>query len=107
MSSFCRICVSIPQAIQCRFAHSFILICSKSKHENWVKIRDRTSKRFWERVKHPMSHQTVLSDKEAKEEKQYLEAMDKENTFDAELQALSRDIKGLQDSVSRVLKYKM
>lgn len=54
-----------------------------------------------------MSHQTVLSDKEAKEEKQYLEAMDKENTFDAELQALSRDIKGLQDSVSRVLKYKM
>jgi hypothetical protein len=69
-------------------------------HQEWAEIRDRTSKRFWERVKHPRSYQEKLSDKESKEEKEYLEAFEEERRLKAEIEAMESEIQNYEGEVS-------
>lgn len=73
---------------------------SKKEYQEWAAIRDRTSKRFWERVKHPRSYEGKLSDKEQKEEKEYLEAFEEERRLKSQIEALEGEVGNYEDEVS-------
>jgi hypothetical protein len=77
-----------------------INLTSKKEYKEWADIRDRTSKRVWERVKHPRSYQSKLTDKESKEEKEYLEAFEEERRLKAEIEAMESQIKEFESEVS-------
>jgi hypothetical protein len=72
----------------------------KKEFRDLQDIRERTSKRFWVKVKHPVHGKDVLSQKETKEEKEYMEAFAVEQNLKAEIEALDRQIEGLSTDVS-------
>jgi rare lipoprotein A (peptidoglycan hydrolase) len=59
-------------------------------------IRDRASKRLWVKIKHPSSHTEKLTDLEAKEEKEYLQAFAAEQETKARIDVLDGETKSLQ-----------
>jgi hypothetical protein len=88
------------------YLHKLPGLFSKKEYQEWAEIRDRTSKRFWERVKHPRSYQEKLSDKESKEEREYLEAFEEERRLKAEIEAMEGEVASYENEVShRVSRY--
>jgi hypothetical protein len=73
---------------------------SKKEFKDLRNIRERTSKRFWVKLKHPVHGKEVLEQKETKEEKEYMEAFAIEQHLKAEIETLSREMEGLSRDVS-------
>jgi hypothetical protein len=73
---------------------------SKKEYAEWIAIRDRTHKRVWTKISHPRSNKEILSAKEQKEEKEYLEAFAEEQKLRAEKRALEDQVGSMEDEVS-------
>lgn len=72
---------------------------SKKEYAEWIAIRDRTHKRVWTKISHPRSNKEILSAKEQKEEREYLEAFAEEQKLRAEKGALEQQIQQMEDEV--------
>jgi hypothetical protein len=80
--------------------HGFIH--SKKEYKEWIDIRDRTHKRIWTKISHPRSNKEILSSKEQKEEKEYLDAFAEEQKLRAEKETLGVQIRGMDDEVRQL-----
>jgi hypothetical protein len=76
------------------------MVRSKKEYAEWIAIRDRTHKRVWTKISHPRSNKEILSAKEQKEEKEYLEAFAEEQKLRAEKRALEEQVGSMEDEVS-------
>lgn len=71
----------------------------KKEYAEWIAIRDRTHKRVWTKISHPRSNKEILTAKEQKEEREYLEAFREEQKLRAERKALEDQVRDMEDEV--------
>jgi hypothetical protein len=71
----------------------------KKEYAEWIAIRDRTHKRIWTKISHPRSNKEILSGKEQKEEREYLEAFAEEHKLRAEKEALEVQVREMEGEV--------
>lgn len=66
-------------------------IATKKEYDEWITVRDGTSKRMITKILHPRSHETILSEKESKEEKEYLEALKVEKEIESDIALMHKE----------------
>ncbi|KAJ9114981.1 hypothetical protein QFC22_005309 [Naganishia vaughanmartiniae] len=72
---------------------------TKKEYKEWIEIRDRTHKRIWTKISHPRSNKEILSSKEQKEEKEYLDAFAEEHKLRAEKETLDGQIEEMEGEI--------
>ncbi|KAJ9111334.1 hypothetical protein QFC20_002625 [Naganishia adeliensis] len=72
---------------------------TKKEYAEWIAIRDRTHKRIWTKISHPRSNKEILSSKEQKEEREYLDAFAEEHKLRAEKEALEAQVREMEDEI--------
>ncbi|CAK9781279.1 hypothetical protein CC85DRAFT_286082 [Cutaneotrichosporon oleaginosum] len=78
---------------------------TKKEFKDWKDIQQRTHKRVWTRLKHPSSHREILSAREEKEEREYVDALAKEQASKARIETLEVQVTELAQQVKDLEPY--
>ncbi|GMK55575.1 hypothetical protein CspeluHIS016_0206310 [Cutaneotrichosporon spelunceum] len=78
---------------------------TKKEFKDWQDIQQRTYKRVWTKIKHPNSHKERLTTLESKEEKEYVDALAKEQGSKARIELLETQIADLSTQVKNLEPY--
>lgn len=78
---------------------------SKKEFKDWNDIQQRTHKRIWTRISHPNSHRERLGAMEEKEEREYMDALGKEQSTKNRIEQLETQVSELSQQVEDLTPY--
>ncbi|BEJ15982.1 hypothetical protein CspHIS471_0505870 [Cutaneotrichosporon sp. HIS471] len=75
---------------------------TKKEFKDWRDIQQRTHKRVWTKIMHPNSHKERLTAIEIKEEREYVDALSKEQGSKARIEELETQVSDLSAQISNL-----
>lgn len=75
---------------------------SAKELKDWKDIEERTLKRLWVKLKHPIHHRERLSALQEQEEREYITALTAQRTADARIAALQEQIGRISNDLSQL-----
>ncbi|WOO78145.1 uncharacterized protein LOC62_01G001696 [Vanrija pseudolonga] len=81
------------------------LTISKKEFKEWRDIEERAHKRLWVKIKHPNTHKEKLAGMEDKEEREYIEALGKEQACKSRIETLTSQLNELEIQVKDLEPY--
>ncbi|KAL1407974.1 hypothetical protein Q8F55_004771 [Vanrija albida] len=78
---------------------------TKKEFKDWRDIEERTHKRLWVKIKNPKSHKEKLAGMEDKEEREYVEALAKEQECKSRIETLTSQAAELETQVKDIEPY--
>lgn len=87
------------------FAASATLTISKKEFKEWRDIEERAHKRLWVKITNPKTHKEKLAGMEDKEEREYIEALGREQACKSHIETLTSQLDELEIQVKDLEPY--